>query len=132
MGTTPTSLKCKCVCCGDVCVCLCVCVHAMCVCCGDVCVCLSMCVCCGDVCVCLRVCVHAMCVCMQCVCSSDRVHPPFPPCVLPPNRWRFGMTLWEIASLGDTPFSDVSNRLLTDLLKRGERPPNPPGTTENL
>ncbi len=42
------------------------------------------------------------------------------------------MTLWEICSLGDTPFEDFPSRSLSDLLKKGEVPGKPQGTSDNL
>ncbi len=42
------------------------------------------------------------------------------------------MTLWEICSLGDTPFVDIPARSLTDLLRKGEVPCKPEGTSDKL
>eukprot|EP00731_Ephydatia_muelleri_P012292 Em0006g1186a len=47
--------------------------------------------------------------------------------------WRFGMTLWEVASLGDTPFDDISDStaLHTSLLS-GHHPQKPDGCPDHL
>lgn len=46
--------------------------------------------------------------------------------------WRFGMTLWEIATIGDTPFVDFPYRQLLETLKNGERPPKPGDCSDRL
>ncbi len=44
--------------------------------------------------------------------------------------WRFGMVMWEVASMGDTPFTETPNRSLVELVKQGQRPLNPQGTSQ--
>ena len=40
------------------------------------------------------------------------------------------MILWEICSLGDTPFADVPGKSLVEILKKGDLP-NLPETCSN-
>ncbi|OWF45417.1 Fibroblast growth factor receptor [Mizuhopecten yessoensis] len=39
--------------------------------------------------------------------------------------WSFGIVLWEIFTIGETPFADVRSANLLPHLKKGERPPAP-------
>ena len=42
------------------------------------------------------------------------------------------MVLWEVSSLGDTPFADTHNRMLAELLKKGETPHRPEECSQRL
>ena len=54
------------------------------------------------------------------------------PCVVCVCRWRFGMTLWEVSSLGDMPFADTPNRTLSEIVKSGQRPHAPDCCSKQL
>ena len=60
--------------------------------------------------------------------TSHSPHSPYPHI----HRWRFGMLLWEVSSVGDTPFDDIPHRKLTELLKFGETPHKPEECSEWL
>ena len=47
-------------------------------------------------------------------------------------RWRFGMTVWEVSSLGDIPFADTPNRTLSEMVKSGQRPQAPENCSGRL
>ena len=35
------------------------------------------------------------------------------------------MTVWEVTSLGDSPFADTPNRTLSEMVRSGQRPQAP-------
>lgn len=46
------------------------------------------------------------------------------------NVWRYGMVLWEISSLGDTPYAEVPGKCLLEQMKKGAIP-HLPGRCSN-
>lgn len=46
--------------------------------------------------------------------------------------WRFGMTVWEVTSMGDMPFADTPNRTLSDMVRSGQRPHVPDCCSQQL
>ncbi|XP_019632531.1 PREDICTED: tyrosine-protein kinase receptor Tie-1-like [Branchiostoma belcheri] len=47
-------------------------------------------------------------------------------------RWSFGILLWEIVTLGGTPYSGMKSGLLLRRLREGYRMPKPRNCDENL
>lgn len=46
--------------------------------------------------------------------------------------WSFGVLLWEIVTMGGTPYPGVSTHNLLVLLKEGYRMPKPPNCSDEL
>ncbi|XP_064604684.1 protein draper-like [Liolophura sinensis] len=46
--------------------------------------------------------------------------------------WAFGVLLWEVATLGGTPYADIESKQLYDMLLDGYRLPKPPGCDNAL
>ena len=42
------------------------------------------------------------------------------------------MTVWEVSSMGDVPFTDIPNRTLSGMIKNGQRPQAPESCPERL
>ncbi|XP_077985374.1 uncharacterized protein LOC144440020 [Glandiceps talaboti] len=46
--------------------------------------------------------------------------------------WSFGVLLWEIMSLGDIPYGNVTDNKIQDMIKEGKHLPNPEGNPESI
>lgn len=42
------------------------------------------------------------------------------------SQWSFGVTMWEIATRGQTPYPGVENSEIYDYLRQGNRLKQPP------
>ena len=49
---------------------------------------------------------------------------PLPPCS-PPRRWSFGVALWELVTVGGTPYAEINPEDLYAQLHGGMRMPCP-------
>ncbi|XP_022083533.1 angiopoietin-1 receptor-like [Acanthaster planci] len=46
--------------------------------------------------------------------------------------WSFGILLWEMATLGGTPYPSIRNEMLTEMLKKGYRLPKPDNCLDEM
>lgn len=54
-------------------------------------------------------------------------------CTIKGDVWSFGVTLWEIVTLGELPYKDIKGILeLHELLEEGARLPKPPHCSDEL
>ena len=51
-----------------------------------------------------------------------------------PIQWSFGVTMWEVVTLAEMPYSEVDNNrsILSYLMVSDERLPQPDGCPDNL
>ena len=42
-----------------------------------------------------------------------------------PTQWSYGITCWEVYSLGRTPYPNISNHEILKFIDEGNRPPKP-------
>lgn len=51
---------------------------------------------------------------------------------LPLPQWSFGVTMWEIATRGQTPYPGVENSEIYDYLRQGNRLKQPPDCLDSM
>lgn len=52
--------------------------------------------------------------------------------LLSPPQWSFGVTMWEIATRGQTPYPGVENSEIYDYLRQGNRLKQPPDCLDSM
>lgn len=48
------------------------------------------------------------------------------------HQWSFGVTMWEIATRGQTPYPGVENSEIYDYLRQGNRLKQPPDCLDSM